>query len=671
MAELGDREMILANFQAVTGIDNLDECISLLDNHDWDLMSCVNAVFANRSAEQLEVEDSVGESLTTRSVKLQTHLPVATLTHSSGNQNSASGSSAERVLQFNVEWRDKTIPVSLPESSSVATLKKELEIQIGVPTALQTLTQWPKDISVIDRTILSTLKLEDETSLVLLTQSTTNSFAGSSSQCLSTVNNGLIKSSQAASVPDVKLRIRYTNKRHELSFPGTKTIGEVKTDVSDLTHVEPRHQEWTGWPEEANDQTKLSDLNKPFHLLTLRRRPSPRNRSPPKVKPVIHVESDDDEEAMDICDSNGSTSSGNSVEIEVDDDDDDDDLILTEVPIRKRIKELMPPHSKDTQETLTTFVSNFEERYGHCHPHFYIGSFNEALEEANAKTAKDRWPLLLYLHHDSSILTNVFCSQTLCVENVVSYISENFISWAWDMSHDTNRTLLYDIITQKCGSGAADTVRGFRAEQYPLVVVIMKNRSSLEVSAVLQGHSTMNEVMTTLLNAHEVFEESRSIDIREEIEREARELVKREQDEAYQESLRADQAKAEERERQESEALRVKKETEEKAFLDAQTKQAQINSLEDQLPDEPGPDCLEPISILRFRMPNSEPITRRFLANSPLKVVLIFVQSKGYLEDQYTVVTNFPRKQLSNMDPRQSLQSLGLYPQETLFVEEI
>ena len=41
---------------------------------------------------------------------------------------------------------------------------------------------------------------------------------------------------------------------------------------------------------------------------------------------------------MDICDDNGSTSSDNSVEIEI--DDDDDDLILTEVPFRKRIKEL-------------------------------------------------------------------------------------------------------------------------------------------------------------------------------------------------------------------------------------------------------------------------------------------------------------------------------------------
>ena len=52
---------------------------------------------------------------------------------------------------------------------------------------------------------------------------------------------------------------------------------------------------------------------------------------------------------------------------------------------------------------------------------------------------------------------------------------------------------LYDIVTQKCGSGAADTVRGFRAEQYPLVVVLMKNRSSLEVSAVIQGNICDND----------------------------------------------------------------------------------------------------------------------------------------------------------------------------------
>lgn len=85
-------------------------------------------------------------------------------------------------------------------------------------------------------------------------------------------------------------------------------------------------------------------------------------------------------------------------------------------------------------------------------------------------------------------------------------------------------------------------------------------------------------------------------------ERDAREAVKREQDEAYQESLRVDRAKVplimifsnlistykirhkyqeEERTRQENEALRVKKETEEKAFLEAQTKQVKYININD------------------------------------------------------------------------------------------
>ncbi|CAB4010531.1 FAS-associated factor 1, partial [Paramuricea clavata] len=397
MADFGDREMILANFQAVTGIDNLDECIELLNQHDWDLMSCVNSVFANRSSEQLDTVDSIGDSLTTRSVQLQAQPPVTTSipssesrisgSHSCESQNSRSDSSAGRILQFNVEWRDRTIAVTLHDTSSVAMLKKELEKDIGVPTALHELSQWPKDISVTDSTILSRLNLENETSLVLLTPSETSSCGESSAQCSSTMNNGMIKSSRHVGVPEVKLNIRYTNKQHELTFPGTKTIGEIKTDVRDLTNVEPRYQEWIGWPERVNDQTKLGDLNKTFHLLTLKRRLSPRGRSPPKVKSVIQVESDDEEEAMDICDDNESTCSDVSVEIEV--EDDDDDIILEEIPIRKTIKDLIPPRSRDTRETLTTFVSNFEERYGHCHPHFYLGSFNEALEEANAKTAKD------------------------------------------------------------------------------------------------------------------------------------------------------------------------------------------------------------------------------------------------------------------------------------------
>ena len=46
--------------------------------------------------------------------------------------------------------------------------------------------------------------------------------------------------------------------------------------------------------------------------------------------------------------------------------------------------------------------------------------------------------LAVYLHHDSSIFSNVFCSQLLCAEGVIQYLSVNFITWAWDLTSASN-----------------------------------------------------------------------------------------------------------------------------------------------------------------------------------------------------------------------------------------
>jgi len=43
------------------------------------------------------------------------------------------------------------------------------------------------------------------------------------------------------------------------------------------------------------------------------------------------------------------------------------------------------------------------------------------------------------------------------------------------------------MVTQHFGSVAASTVRGFGAEQYPLLIVGLRNRSAMEICSVLQG----------------------------------------------------------------------------------------------------------------------------------------------------------------------------------------
>lgn len=57
------------------------------------------------------------------------------------------------------------------------------------------------------------------------------------------------------------------------------------------------------------------------------------------------------------------------------------------------------------------------------------------------------------------------------------------------------------------------------------------------------GNGVLDEVMTSLLHATEMFEEQRATEVQEEEAREAREAVKAEQDAAYMESLKADRAK--------------------------------------------------------------------------------------------------------------------------------
>ncbi|EDO48162.1 predicted protein [Nematostella vectensis] len=99
-AEYGDREMILANFQSITGIENLDECITLLDHHNWDLTACVNSVLADQTDSPIIVPLSPRPEVQIIGESVPLHHP-------------------PRRVKFLVEWKDQTIPVVLDDTDSV------------------------------------------------------------------------------------------------------------------------------------------------------------------------------------------------------------------------------------------------------------------------------------------------------------------------------------------------------------------------------------------------------------------------------------------------------------------------------------------------------------------------------------------------------------------------
>lgn len=90
--------------------------------------------------------------------------------------------------------------------------------------------------------------------------------------------------------------------------------------------------------------------------------------------------------------------------------------------------------------------------------------------------------------------------------------------------------------------GAA-TIQSIDVDTLPVLMILMRSRSITEIFTIVHGNVGVNELLTNLIQAVDVFQEQRRADIGVEEERHARERVKQEQDRAYQESLAADRYK--------------------------------------------------------------------------------------------------------------------------------
>ncbi|XP_028668293.1 FAS-associated factor 1 [Erpetoichthys calabaricus] len=644
-----DREMILADFQACTGIDNIAEAIALLELNNWDLVAAINGVIPQENGilqSGFPAETSQG---TTYSPNNQ---PVAIPSSSPPASSSAFCpvvptrqilERQPRMLNFRVDYRDRSVDVVLEDSSSVGEMKQILEMELQIPASKMQLKGW-KTGDVTDITVLRSLHLPRNNSLYVLTPDITPTAMTSQASALqeSLSQNFLLVISH-----------REAQRDYSLNFPGSKTIQEVKRNIYDLTNIPVRHQQWEGWPSSARDDSITlaeSGISHPCHHLSVCRRSSPAH---------TREQSEECSDVHMVSDSEG------------DDFEDASEFGVDEAEIfgmgctGTRKSPMMPDNVENEGDALLHFTAEFSSRYGDCHPVFFIGSLEAAFQEAFYGKARDRKLLAIYLHHDDSVLANVFCSQMLCAESIVSYLSQNFISWAWDVTKEANRARLLTICTRHFGSVVAQTIRTYKTDQFPLFLIVMGKRSSNEVLNVIQGNTTVDELMMRLMAAMEIFGAQQQEDIRDEDEREAREMVKREQDEAYRLSLEADRAKREAQEREMAEQVRqeqIRKEQEEE-------REAIRLSLEQTLPPEPEEESAEPISKLRIRTPSGEFLERRFLGSCKLQVLFDFVASKGYPREEFKLLTTFPRRNVTQLDPNRSLKEAKLFPQETLFLE--
>lgn len=144
-------------------------------------------------------------------------------------------------------------------------LKDAIVEKTSIPVCRQLIKGWPKPRhkeAQVDSTVLKTLHLARENN-VFLTDLTQEGFVD---------NDVVFVSAEPAMPPMFQLRIRYTNENKELNlnFPASKTLLEIKNDIYAVLKVPVRHQQWVGWPTNAHNSMKLSEIGLPaIHNLTL------------------------------------------------------------------------------------------------------------------------------------------------------------------------------------------------------------------------------------------------------------------------------------------------------------------------------------------------------------------------------------------------------------------
>lgn len=493
--------------------------------------------------------------------------------------------------------------------------------------------------------------------------------------------------------------IEYENKTISLSLQDTDTVSSIKEELRRHLSIPVADQELKGWcTSRVNDKKLLKDL----HLSTetkLKLHNTKSKFGPPVVKPKYpHPPAESSSSSLSSPSSSSlkysasgdtkfaaNSNSQKDMEIIEDEDDDlvddydDDDMIpdsMIEDDIwalsKPKCGPLMPEDFTDEVEAQQQFTRGFIDRFGECHPAFYIGTLDDAVKDSLMLKAKERKPLAVYLHDDNNIVTNVFCSKMLCSEEIVNYLTENFFVWAWDMTNDKNKDRLLKMTTKHFGTIAFSQIKSYIPNKLPLVLIISRARSTNEVSSVIQGCINLDELMSSLINAYELFQDQQRQDITEEDERERRERIKREQDEAYEASLVADRLK-EERLQQEIEFEKIaqqKREEDELARLETERNKAQMReNMAKELPDEPSETSKGAVQI-RLHLPTGSIVTRRFYGQEPLQYLLQFLTSKGYPTDEYKILSRYPQQDVTQLNPQKSFEHHKLFPQVTLFVAE-
>ncbi|XP_055327987.1 FAS-associated factor 2-like [Paramacrobiotus metropolitanus] len=283
-------------------------------------------------------------------------------------------------------------------------------------------------------------------------------------------------------------------------------------------------------------------------------------------------------------------------------------------------------------QDVQKFIEDFEHKYGVQHPVFYRGGYKEAYSDAK----KELRFLLLYLHQDSDSDSDRFCADALTNPEVVALINSKTLFWACS--------------TQL--SEGYKVAQALQATRFPSLGLIACKSGQMTLVGRLHGYHAPRELIDRLnqlfsandrhLNAARM--ERRQLDMNQ--------TLRREQDEAYQKSLKADQDKArsklEEKMRKEMEERHQREEAERQEREEkmrgenlAYRKQEAFKKM----PREPEENATDMCRV-SIKLPDGKNLKRRFLKSDTVADLYNYIFSQPDAPEHFEVFTSYPRKSI-------------------------
>ena len=294
---------------------------------------------------------------------------------------------------------------------------------------------------------------------------------------------------------------------------------------------------------------------------------------------------------------------------------DDEPLVLTSSPL----SEVLLHSSSDPDIQL---------------PPFHNGSLREAIDAAFSNPPDEaggrRRLLLLFLYSDSSAASEEFVREVICHQEFRHMVGEVAEMWGQDVREQRNMEVVEMMLYRELGEEVVELVRGFRVENFPLLVVLERGREGIQASQVFFAGVRIDEVVKVVMNIMEM--QLERIETEKDNLDESR-AIRTEQEREFGEAVLQDQIKMKKKTEEEFRMILEQKMEEE----EQKQMQEEAAVAKQQLVDEPGEEEAECINV-RVKMAREEVVERMFRKKDTVKNIMDFVVSQGVRRGKFRLI---------------------------------